>query len=180
MYHVHVTWYLLPSVIPFDLVCTVKSYVIYIIIVTLHTNSSSSNPFTSCGALGIHEELPDIAISSCPFDLFPWSSCASYFPSVVLRHVRFGVPLLLYPWGFQSNAVFAMAPASLLNVCPIQFHFLLFIWISVGFCLAILHNSSFVILSVHFMFIMCLTALCYKSEGRWFDSRWCHWNFSLT
>ena len=23
-------------------------------------------------------------------------------------------------------------------------------------------------------------ALCYKSEGRWFDSRWFHWNFSLT
>ena len=22
--------------------------------------------------------------------------------------------------------------------------------------------------------------LCYKSKGRWFDSRWCHWNFSLT
>jgi len=22
--------------------------------------------------------------------------------------------------------------------------------------------------------------LCYKSEGRWFDSRWCHWNFSST
>ena len=22
--------------------------------------------------------------------------------------------------------------------------------------------------------------LCYKLEGRWFDSRWCHWNFSLT
>ena len=22
--------------------------------------------------------------------------------------------------------------------------------------------------------------LCYKSEGGWFDSRWCHWNFSLT
>jgi len=21
---------------------------------------------------------------------------------------------------------------------------------------------------------------CYKSEGCWFDSRWCHWNFSLT
>ena len=20
----------------------------------------------------------------------------------------------------------------------------------------------------------------YKSEGCWFDSRWCHWNFSLT
>jgi hypothetical protein len=23
-------------------------------------------------------------------------------------------------------------------------------------------------------------ALCYKSEGRGFDSRWCHWDFSLT
>ena len=22
--------------------------------------------------------------------------------------------------------------------------------------------------------------LCYKSEGRWFDSSWCHSNFSLT
>jgi hypothetical protein len=22
--------------------------------------------------------------------------------------------------------------------------------------------------------------LCYKSEGLWFNSRWCHWNFSLT
>ena len=22
--------------------------------------------------------------------------------------------------------------------------------------------------------------LCYKSEGRWFHCRWCHWNFSLT
>jgi len=22
--------------------------------------------------------------------------------------------------------------------------------------------------------------LCYKSEGRWFDPKWCHWNFSFT
>jgi len=22
--------------------------------------------------------------------------------------------------------------------------------------------------------------LCYESEGRWFDPRWCNWNFSLT
>jgi len=22
--------------------------------------------------------------------------------------------------------------------------------------------------------------LFYKSEGRWFDPRWCHWNYSLT
>jgi hypothetical protein len=23
-------------------------------------------------------------------------------------------------------------------------------------------------------------ALCYKPAGRGFDSRWCHWNFSVT
>jgi len=22
--------------------------------------------------------------------------------------------------------------------------------------------------------------LCYKSQGRWFDSSWCHWNLLLT
>ena len=22
--------------------------------------------------------------------------------------------------------------------------------------------------------------LCYKSKGRWFVPRWCHWNFSFT
>ena len=22
--------------------------------------------------------------------------------------------------------------------------------------------------------------LCCKSEGRWFNPNWCHWNFSLT
>jgi len=46
--------------------------------------------------------------------------------SIVLRHVLFGLPLLLHPWGFQSNVVFSTAPASLHNVCPIQFHFLFF------------------------------------------------------
>jgi len=27
---------------------------------------------------------------------------------------------------------------------------------------------------------MLVEALRYKPEGRGFDSRWCHWNFSLT
>ena len=25
-----------------------------------------------------------------------------------------------------------------------------------------------------------VNVLCYKSEGLWFNSRWCHWNFSVT
>ena len=28
--------------------------------------------------------------------------------------------------------------------------------------------------------VQLVEALRYKSEGRGFDSRWCHWNFSLT
>jgi hypothetical protein len=79
--------------------------------------------------------------------------------SVVLRHLLFSLPLLLHPWGFQSNAGFSISPASFRNVCQIQFHFLLFIWISIGFCLVILLSSSFVILSVHFMFIIRLKHL---------------------
>jgi hypothetical protein len=75
----------------------------------------------------------------------------------------FGLPLLLYPWGFQSDAVFSVAPASLRNVCPIQFHFILFIWISIGSCLVILHSSLFVILSVYFIFIPGKAMLFHKS-----------------
>ena len=52
---------------------------------------------------------------------------------IVVRHFLFGLPLLLYPSGFQSNAVFSVTPVSLRNVCPIKFHFLLFIWFSIDF-----------------------------------------------
>ena len=79
--------------------------------------------------------------------------------SIVLRHVLFGLPLLLYPWRFQSNAVFSIAPVSSRNVFPIQFHFLLFIRLSIDFWWVILHNFSFVILSVHFIFIIRLKHL---------------------
>ena len=65
--------------------------------------------------------------------------------SIVLRYILFGLPLLLYPWVFQSNAVFSIAPVSLRNVHPIQFHFLLFIWFSIDFWWVILHSSSFII-----------------------------------
>jgi len=81
--------------------------------------------------------------------------------SLVLRHVLFGLPLFIYPWGFQSNAFFSVVPASLRNVCPIQFHYLLFIWISIGFCLVILHSSSSAILSAHFIFIIRLKHFLY-------------------
>ena len=36
--------------------------------------------------------------------------------SIVLHHVLFSLPILLYPWGFQSDAVFSIALTSLRNV----------------------------------------------------------------
>ena len=79
--------------------------------------------------------------------------------STALRQVLFGIPLLLHPWGFQSNAVFSVAPVSIRNVCPIQFHFLLYIWFSIDFWWVILHSSSFVTSSVHYIFIIRLKHL---------------------
>jgi len=35
-------------------------------------------------------------------------------------------------------------------------------------------------INMHYRGSTVVKVLCYKSEGRWFDSRWCHWNFSLT
>ena len=37
------------------------------------------------------------------------------------------------------------------------------------------YGLSHYITQILFVFV-----LCYKSEGRWFDPSWCHWNFSLT
>jgi hypothetical protein len=97
------------------------------------------------------------------FHDFPFPLISS---SIVLRHVLFGLPLLLYPWGFQSNAFFSIAPT---NVCPIQFHYLLFIWFSDGFCWVIPRSSSFAILSVHFIFIirikLLFTNICNRGKA---------------
>jgi len=39
--------------------------------------------------------------------------------------------------------------------------------------------ASFMLSTLHAV-AQLVEALCYKSEGRGFDSRWFHWNFSLT
>jgi hypothetical protein len=77
--------------------------------------------------------------------------------SIVLRHVLFSLRLLLYLWGFQSNAVFCIAPASLCNVCPIQFHFLLFICVCLYACCNYLASNAHVpcyIVMLPFLYII--------------------------
>jgi len=49
-----------------------------------------------------------------------------------------------------------------------------------------IHHSILIVIADPSRFIrghtvaQLVEALCYKSEGRGFDSRWCHWNFSVT
>ena len=43
-----------------------------------------------------------------------------------------------------------------------------------------LHNFRILYHSIGDRGSTVVKVLCYKFEGRWFDSRWCHWNFSLT
>jgi len=74
----------------------------------------------------------------CGLQLFPLTSFHDLLvflilSSIVFRHVLFGLPLLLYPWWFQSNEGFTIATVSLRNVRPIEFNFLLFIWFYIDF-----------------------------------------------
>jgi hypothetical protein len=118
------------------------------------------NSFHSLWSIG----HPWRASTHCGLHLFPWPGsmiflCFLSHPLLSFATFFFGLPILLYPWGFQFNAGFSIAPVSLRNVCPIQFHFLLFIWFSIDFWWVILHSSSFVILTAHFIFIIRLKRL---------------------
>ena len=69
---------------------------------------------------------------------------------------------------------------------------ILFIYIYFLFCVffVLLLFFPFVLSLSHFLQVYrplqgdrgsaVVKVLCHKSEGRLFDSRWCHWNFSLT
>jgi hypothetical protein len=112
----------------------------------LSSSPSSSVPFTPCGAEGIHEELPSVAISSYPPDLIPWSSCICYF-------ILYNCPSLRSLWPTSSSVSLripiqcSIAPASLRNVCRIQFHlkFVVPVWKSftgLNFLEYVLHSSK--------------------------------------
>ena len=82
-------------------------------------------------------------------------------------------------WSIQSINVIAEAQkAGATNVCTL------------------VSNTYFLVLGMELLYVTFLAprifrwlldrggtvvkVLCYKEEGRWFDPRWFHWNFSLT
>jgi hypothetical protein len=69
------------------------------------------------------------------------------------QHVVLCVLIVILAWGSCSYQVLYKIPQDILNILPEDD----------GDC-----GGTVV------------KVLCYKSEGRWFSSNWCHWNFSLT
>jgi hypothetical protein len=71
-----------------------------------------------------HHLVLSLAILFTFLQLFPFSN-ASFWTD--LCHICLGLPLLLFPCGFQSKTSLSMASFPFLSVCPIQLHFRLFI-----------------------------------------------------
>ena len=91
--------------------------------------------------------FPDILLTS--LQLFPFSNALLW---TVLRRVCLGLPLLLFPCGFQSKASLSAASCPFLSVCPIEFHFHLLISVDISISPVLFHSSSFEITSGQWMF----------------------------
>ena len=103
--------------------------------------------------------FPAILLTS--LQVFPFSNASLW---TVLCHLGLGLPLLLFPCGFQSKAFLSMASCPFLSACPIQFHFRLLICVDISISPVLLQSSSFYITSGQWMFRICrkqwLTKVC--------------------
>ena len=58
-----------------------------------------------------------------------------------LIQLFFGLPLFLFPWGFQCRAAFGISPSSFLSVWPIHLNFLFLISKFISSCPVAFHRS---------------------------------------
>jgi hypothetical protein len=79
-------------------------------------------------------------------------SCSSI--KIVLFQVILDLPFLLSPCGFQSSPCLVLLFWSFLKVCPISFHFLIFISLSICICYVVSHRSLFVMVFGHHILSM--------------------------
>ena len=66
-----------------------------------------------------------------------------------LLQLFLGLPLFLFPWGFQSRAAFDISPSSFLNVWPIHLNFLFRISTFISSCSVTFHRSMLEIIFGH-------------------------------
>ena len=90
-----------------------------------------------------------LAIPLTSFQFFTFSNALLW---TVLCHVCLGLPLLLFPCGFQSKASLLMSSFPFLSICPIQFHFCLLICTDILVSSVLFQSSSFEITSSQQMF----------------------------
>jgi len=69
------------------------------------------------------------------FQLLP-ASLITYLLQLFL-----GLPLFLFPWGFQSRAAFGISSSSFLNMWPIHLNFLFLIYKFISSCSVTFHRS---------------------------------------
>ena len=84
-------------------------------------------------------------------------------PTSLITHLLqlfFGLPLFLFPWGFQCMAAFGISPSSFLNVWPIHLNFLISKFISS--CSVAFHRSLLEIIFGHHILSMYLRHLFTK------------------
>jgi len=112
----------------------------------------------------------------------PWSSKWSWS-----LHLFFGRPMFLLPFGLYCSACFGILFVSILCTCCSHFFWYCFISFTM-FCAPVcslirwfFSLSNFVIPSkcLRARGSLVVKALRYKPAGHGFDSRWCHWNFSV-
>ena len=90
-----------------------------------------------------------------------------------------GLPSRPRPFGLQFSLIFAILLLFILDTCLSQWDLHLLIFRSTG--------STFSLAKLLHYFLwsrarggVVVKALRYKLADRGFDSRWCHWNFSVT
>jgi len=112
-----------------------------------------------------------------------------------LLQLFLGLPLFLFPWGFQSRAAFGISPSSFLNVWPIRLNFLFLISTFISSCPVTFHRSLLEIIFGHHILNIYLRHLFTKVCNSlskctiipcswtlvWFVTWmfWLHWDFTI-
>ena len=72
-----------------------------------------------------------------------------------LLQLFFGLPLFLFPWGFQSRTAVGTSPSPFLNVWPIHLNFLFLISKFISSCPVTFHRSLLEIIFGHHILSIC-------------------------
>jgi hypothetical protein len=119
---------------------------------------------------------PDVAITEASVGAGLSTVCTLAALSLIKNHT---VNLCHSPTTFKGTG---LPVARLRNFISISNNFIRFRMLKFRFACVFVFDFKFIILNIWGALLVAqlVEALRYKPEGRGFDSRWCHWKFSLT